>query len=764
MSEEKNVNNADSSAQVPPAVPAAAPVSAALSKAELKAAKAKAKVDAKLEKARLKDAKAQQKAEAKSKAASPEPRQKPEAQEKPEVQEKPEAQDKQGEQKPAAATPKPDAPAAPKAEAAPESADAAADKTQAAEPAPSAVNAAEPEKNEPAEAKAEQVKAEKKQEPVAGEVQAPSKSEKSSAEPEPRDTAAALAAGASSQSKSEASTQDDKKPQDEADDDPVASRRRKKLDKARAAAQRDAEHSSGRKKVGAVFLSLSAVVASAGVVAAGSLFAPTPKDLALPAAVTSLPAGDAVSVCAATPQLLKGVEGTDPQFAPGAKEVSSNLRSAAVSDLAKRIPGSNITQLGGSSQKQLTEAVPEKEAAESRSADDEGLTGRTAKVNTVNNADGQQVFSLQPLGQLPSIGSGLRSYQAKDGDLAGLAASSCLAPASNWRFTGLDTTTGSTSVLHISNPTSTTAQVSVDLRGPKGLIDTGTLQNVVVAPGEERAIVMGGYAQDMSSVAATVTSTGGKISAYVQQASLRGLTPSGVDLVAPNAAAGNTQVIPGVWIDSKENSQKLSKDQKNLIPQLHVAATGSQGAGYKVKLLGADGEVAASFDENLAAASNATSVVNLNQLAAGYYTVVVEADAPVTAAVRMVRGSDPKDPSDTAWAVASNPLAGNQVMPLSANGTGKFVLAAKDVDSTVDAVVVDKDGKLAKPQKLSIKAGQSIVFDPRDTNESAQAVIFSSDANAYVAQVILGSEQSIAWAAMPQANAGRDGIVVNVGG
>lgn len=744
MSEEKNVNNADSSAQVPPAVPAAAPASAALSKAELKAAKAKAKVDAKLEKARLKDAKARQKAEAKSKPATPESEQKPAV------------QDQAEKQKPVAAAAKTEQSTTPKAPESPEAAAKADKKTQAAEPAPAAALAAEPAKPAPSDVKEEQAKAEKKPEQAAPAARNSSESEKTASEPEDQETAAALAGGASTQKKPEVAAQEE--------ENPTASRRRKKLDKARAAAQRDAEHSSGRKKAGAVFLSLSAVVASAGVVAAGSLFAPTPKNLALPAAVTSLPAGDAVNVCAATPQLLKGVEGTDPQFAPGAKEVSSNLRSAVVSDLAKRIPGSSITQMGGSSQKQLTEAVPEEESSEARSADAEGLTGRTAKVNTVNNADGQQEFSLQPLGQLPSIGSGLRSYQAKDGDLAGLAASSCVAPASNWRFTGLDTTTGSTSVLHISNPTNTTAQVSIDLRGPKGLIDTATLQNVVVAPGEERAIVVGGYAQDMSSVAATVTSTGGKVSAYVQQASLRGLTPSGVDLVAPNAAAGNTQVIPGVWIDSKENSQKLSKDQKNLIPQLHVAATGSQGAGYKVKLLGADGEVAASFDENLAAASNATSVVDLNQLTAGYYTVVVEADAPVTAAVRMVRGSDPKDPSDTAWAVASTALAGNQVMPLSANGTGKFVLAARDVDSTVDAVVVDKDGKLAKPQKLSIKAGQSIVFDPRETNESAQAVIFSSDANAYVAQVVLGSEQSIAWAAMPQANAGRDGIVVNVGG
>jgi len=109
-------------------------------------------------------------------------------------------------------------------------------------------------------------------------------------------------------------------------------------------------------------------------------------------------------------------------------------------------------------------------------------------------------------------------------------------------------------------------------------------------------------------------------------------------------------------------------------------------------------------------------------------------------------------------------LAGTQAMPLSANGTGKFAIAAVTADSAVEAVVVNKDGKLEDTEKLQIKAGQSIVFDPKSVSDDAQAVIFSTDANAYLAQLVLGSDRSIAWAAMPQANAGRDGIVVNIGG
>ncbi len=791
MSDEKNENPQEAAAQpqvpagqsespaaLPSAVPAAAPVSAAISKAELKAAKVKAKADAKLAKVREKEAalqaKAQAKAEAKAEAKSV----------------KPAKDESAASQSNPAPVPVPSEAAAPAA-----ALDASSSGTQETKASPKeAKPAQEQEKSSPLQAETAQPAAETSSPQEAdeakvtpaetqspAETQTPAKAPASepveaslpeSAVPpaEPKNSSKSQAEPAKAEDLAVSKTRD--KPETAAKAEPVekgeenstAVRRRKKLERARSAAARDAEHSPKRRKTGAVLLSVSAVLATGGLIAAGSLLAPVPQTAALPAAVTSLPAGDALSVCAATPQLLKGVDGTDPQFAPGAKEISSNLRSVVVSDLANRIPGSTFSALGSSSTQTLTDRLDDDEAAQSRSANDQGLTGRSAKVSTVNNADGQQIFRVQPLGELPSIGSSLRSYQAKDGDLAGLAAASCQTPASTLRFTGLQTTTGSTSVLYLANPTSTSAQVAVDLRGPEGPIDTSTLQNVVIAPGEQRAIVLGGYAQDLATVAATITSTGGKVTGYVQQAALRGLTPSGVDLVASNASASNTQVIPGVWIDSKNNSAELSQNDKSLVPQLHIAAAGAQGAGFTVKVLGTGGEVAASFDQNLAVSSNATSVLNLDQLAGGYYTVVVEADAPVTASVKMVRGVDPQDASDTAWAVSTTALAGNQVMPLSANGTGKFVIAATDADSSLDAIVVDKNGKLQDTQKLSVKAGQSLVFDPRETSEDAQAVIFSSDANAYIAQVILGSEQSLGWAAMPAANAGRDGIVVNVAG
>lgn len=544
-----------------------------------------------------------------------------------------------------------------------------------------------------------------------------------------------------------------------------AAKRRAKLDKAHAAVHRETPTGSRRKK-SAILGSTLIVVLSATAVTAGSLYAPTVQNTILPSAVTSLPAGDSIYTCPAVPQLLRGVDGTDPQFAPGAEDVSTTIRSAVVSDLAKRIPGSSLGPLGEDTPRQLTDRLDDAEASEARGSDDQGLTGRSAAVQNSADLDPLQVLRIQPLGELPSIGSGIRSYQAQDGDLAGLAASTCVAAESTWRFTGLQTTTGASSVLQLANPTATTAQVSLELRGADGLIDTSTLQELVIAPGASRAIVIGGYAQGQESVSATVRSVGGKVTASVQQSALRGLTPSGVDFVAANAPAATTQVIPGVWIDEKSNIDQLTAGDGagSLVPQLHVSATGSEGAGYTIKVLNANGEVAVDLGTHHAASSDATSVVDLRALAAGHYSIVVESDNPVTAAVRMVRGQNPEDSSDTAWAVSSRPLSGNQVVPLAAQGNATFSLAAPQGAASVNAIVISADGRMADTQTLDIPAGTSRTFNPRDISEDAAAVLFQGDSNAYLGQSLLGADRSVSWAPMPPATASRDGIVVNVVG
>lgn len=545
--------------------------------------------------------------------------------------------------------------------------------------------------------------------------------------------------------------------------DQRAAKRKAKRKKAQAAVAREAQHAP-RRKAAAMAGSTLIVVLSAAAITAGSLYAPQVQNTALPSAVTSLPAGDSIYACPSVPQLLQGVDGTDPQFAPGAEDVSTTIRTAVVSDLAKRIPGSTLAEIGQGETRQLTERLADAEAGEARGSDDEGLTGRTAAVQNTGNLDAPQVLRIQPLGEIASTGSGLRSYQAQDGDLAGLAAGTCVAAESSWRFTGLQTITGASSVLHLANPTATTAQVSIELRGADGLIDTTTLQEIVVAPGATRAIVLGGYAQGQESVSAHIRSIGGKITASIQQSALRGLTPSGVDYVAANAAAANTQVIPGVWIDEKSNIDELTGGDGagSLVPQLHVSATGSQGAGFTVKVLNADGEVAVDLGSHHAVSSDATSVVDLRALSGGHYSIVVEADNPVTAAVRMVRGQNPQDSSDTAWAVSSAALNGNQVIPLAAHGNATFTLAAPQDAASVNAIVISADGQMADTQTLDIPAGTSRNFNPKDVSEDAAAVLFQGDSNAYIGQSLLGSNRSLAWVPMPPSTVNREGIVVNV--
>ncbi len=71
---------------------------------------------------------------------------------------------------------------------------------------------------------------------------------------------------------------------------------------------------------------------------------------------------------------------------------------------------------------------------------------------------------------------------------------------------------------------------------------------------------------------------------------------------------------------------------------------------------------------------------------------------------------------------------------------------------------------MAEGQELKVPAGTSRTFKPTDVSEDAQAVLFQADADAYIAQTLLGSDRSVSWAKMPPASVGSEGIVVNVGG
>ncbi|PQZ91056.1 hypothetical protein CQ018_13895 [Arthrobacter sp. MYb227] len=525
------------------------------------------------------------------------------------------------------------------------------------------------------------------------------------------------------------------------------------------------KNSKAKKTLGFIG-SVAVLCLGAAAVAAGTLF---PAQLPAQGAVTgltTLPASDALTTCPAAVRLLKGAGAdADPEFAPTSKDSKSVIRAAVLSDNVGRIPGTQLLKLDGKSQQELAPRLEEAEAAKLPPAAQDGSSQRKGITASGITAAEPLTLRTQPLGGLQSLSGAARFYTAKDGDLAGLAAAGCTVPASESWITGVTTTGGTTSVLHLVNSSASVSQVRIDLRGSGGAIEAASLSEIAIAPGESKSLVLAAYAPNEKSVALKISASGGKINATVQQSSLHGLTPGGIDYLVPGTPAASSQIIPGVLLQDPQLAGDLAKGTSaaDAVPELHVSATSNEGATIKVKALGANGEVAIPGGGELIVASNATARLPLTGLPAGVYTFVLEADSAVTASVKMVRGTKADEPMDQAWAVGATRIGSEHLSPVPEIGNARLVLNAPVDTATITLRPLNKDGKLGAEKKIELSDAKTITLKPSDLGNDTVAVIISaSGAPAYAAMVIEEGDTGVATLALNPAASGVEGVQVQL--
>ncbi|MGL3806272.1 DUF5719 family protein [Paeniglutamicibacter sp. R2-26] len=521
----------------------------------------------------------------------------------------------------------------------------------------------------------------------------------------------------------------------------------------------------GRKALG-VAGSVAVLCLGAAAIAAGSLFPPELPAQGATTELTTLPAGDSLASCPASVRLLKGAgSGTDPEFAPASKDAKSLVRAAALSDTSGRISGAQLVEANGTAATQLSPRLDDAEAATLSGAAKDGTSQRRGVVGGGVSHDAPLGLRTQPLGGVQSLSSASRFYAATDGDLAGLAAAPCTAPAAESWITGASTTGGTTSVLHLVNSSSSVSQVRIDLRGAGGMIAAPNLESVAIAPGESKSLVLAAYAPNEKSLSLKVVASGGRVNASIQQSTLRGLVPGGVDYLVAGTPAANHQVIPGVLLMDPRQAGELagSAATADAVPELHVAATAAEGATVKVRLLGASGEVAVPGGGELVVASNATARLPLTGLPAGAYTVVLESDSAVSAAVRMVRGTKAAEPMDQAWAAGADRIGSEHLVVLPESGTAKLVLNAPVDSSTVTLRPLRKDGTLGAERKIELAGSKTVALAASELGPDVAAVMLSaSGAPSYAATTIEEGATGIAVLPLGDAPMGREGVQVQL--
>jgi hypothetical protein len=308
------------------------------------------------------------------------------------------------------------------------------------------------------------------------------------------------------------------------------------------------------------------------------------------------------------------------------------------------------------------------------SADPTAAVSTAPEVLRVAAADGAQV-------------AGAQSQDVDAPDFRGFAAAVCAEPSGSIWLVGGAMTIGRSTVLLIANPTDVPSRVSLEIFGEDGPVSAPGMSGIDVPAGGQRVLSLSGFAPGVASPVVHVTARGGRVVADLQQSIVRGLDAVGVETIGAGADPGPSLVIPGVRIVDTigTNRARALADWQDAGAVVRVAVPGAVAGTVTVRVVpeagAAEGAEGTSFEIELDAGTVTDIPLDVSGedpaaeaaedhdhgLQDGIYTVYVDADVPVAAAVRtstaVDTGQDPAPdavlaapPSDLAWFSAAPAL------------------------------------------------------------------------------------------------------------
>ncbi|WP_162924904.1 DUF5719 family protein [Mycetocola zhujimingii] len=270
-----------------------------------------------------------------------------------------------------------------------------------------------------------------------------------------------------------------------------------------------------------------------------------------------------------------------------------------------------------------------------------------------------------------------QSQSAAFDELAGFAAGSCTeASAESW-LVGGSTDVGRTSVIALTNPTRADAIVDLTIYGESGVVDAPGSQGVIVKGGEQKLLSLAAFAPNLITPIVHIESRGGQVAAAIQHSVIRGLTPSGVEYVAPTAPAATRQVLSGVVLPATPPLVS-DEDYDDNSPAIRIMALGTEAARVSVTFTSEQGAPAPDPLEYDLEPGVATEV-SLSGLAAGSYTIDIQASQPVVAGARTSIAVG--ESSDFAWFQASTALPDTVMIAVPAGDAPVLHLANPGADT-----------------------------------------------------------------------------------
>ncbi|MEE6274639.1 DUF5719 family protein [Georgenia sp. MJ206] len=473
---------------------------------------------------------------------------------------------------------------------------------------------------------------------------------------------------------------------------------------ADAATPRTADASRGHRRGAHVARRVATVVsglvllgAVAGITVAGEEWPPAEAEL-VPARTVDVPAAPVAQVCPGPPVLATAAAGEDldyDEFDPDGAGTTSQV---------------DVLTLGRDGG-----APAEARWLSSPDGDAPVELERVGDLHRLTTTDvtGPGVLAADPADDRAALAAGASVSRTDTGDLRGLFAGPCLSPGTTSWLVGGSTEPGSSAQLVLVNVGDTPATVEVSAWGSTGVLDTSGAGNVLVPPHGQEVVLLEAQAPAEPRLAVRVRATGGEVSAYVQDAQLRGLVPAGAAAVVPTVEPATDVHIPGV--------QLVESTLTDVDPAVvRILNPGDEDATLSVSLLGPDGEETVPGAEDLVVDPGSVAEVSLAGLPAGTWTVAVTSDRPVTAGALLTRvgtaaEGDGEAPLDRAWAPAVGPLeTGVVVVPgLGATVDTATLALGNASDEARDVVLrpMTADGEAADDVALTVPARSGLDVD-----------------------------------------------------
>lgn len=329
---------------------------------------------------------------------------------------------------------------------------------------------------------------------------------------------------------------------------------------------------------------------------------------------------------------------------------------------------------------------------------------RTSKVTEPNQGSDAGAFKVltntgQPLrvsAPLPEPFGATSVVVAENGPDRGLSASGCVVPRTEHWFTGVDVRTQAQSEVVVSNLDGTSASVDLTAYGEDGKV--AAPRGVEVAGNSSATISLGVLPRLAGPLTVRVSSSDGRVAAFVRQRTWQADVPLGVDWLPSGTDPAKDLVVPG--IPEGAGTRRLV-----------LTNPGERTATVTIGVLSNSGPIELAGSEQLEVPAGTTRTIDLAAgLAEQAGALKLTSTQPVTAGMWLDSGGDDAR-RDPAYTVATVPLPTDAVWPMAIGKSGRTVLQLVNPGEAETSVTVTTSANAdapGQPKVVKVPPGSTI--------------------------------------------------------